>query len=219
MTPGLGAHEQRVTATSPDAGLSPAERTRAARVGAWMFRRRGVLPIPVLAAAIGVRCNMSVVTWSTGLTILACGELLRLSGVAVAGPATRRRTRAVGRLVTAGPFAWTRNPIYLGNGMMWTGVAVITGVPWLAAVGVAVFALEYGFIVRYEEGVLESTFGSSYLAYKRATPRWLPQRPAPRPRATDRRVNWRAALRAEATTMGHCGVAIAVLALKGILAR
>ena len=198
------------------APVSAAERTRAAQIGAWLFRYRGVLPIPLLVVPLCVRGSMSPTTWAVGLAMVAIGELLRLAGVAAAGPATRRRTRCVPHLVTDGPFAWARNPIYIGNGLVWTGVAIVTGVYWYVPFAVVAFAVEYGFIVRYEEGVLESTFGAAYLAYKGRTPRWLPRRPAPGPRPVDRRYGWRAACRSETSTLANCAAALGVVAVKGM---
>jgi protein-S-isoprenylcysteine O-methyltransferase Ste14 len=200
---------------APDA-MSAAEQTRAARIGAWLFRYRGVLPIPVLLVPLCVHASMTRLTWVAGLATIAAGEALRLSGVAAAGPATRRRTRCVPHLVTDGAFAWARNPIYIGNALVWTGVAIATGVLWYVPFAVAAFALEYGFIVRYEEGVLESTFGTAYLAYKQRTPRWIPRWPSLGPRAVGRHHDWRAACRSETSTLVNCAAAIGVVAAKGL---
>jgi protein-S-isoprenylcysteine O-methyltransferase Ste14 len=195
---------------------SAAERTRAARIGAWLFRYRGVLPIPVLLVPLCVHASMTRMTWAVGLAMIALGELMRLSGVAAAGPATRRRSRRVPHLVTDGAFAWARNPIYIGNAVVWTGVAIATGVLWYVPIAVAAFAVEYGFIVRYEEGVLESTFGTAYLAYKERTPRWIPRWPSRGPRAVGRHHDWRAACRSETSTLVNCAAAIGVVAVKGL---
>ena len=83
----------------------------------------------------------------------------------------------MGRLVTYGIFAWSRNPLYNGNFLVWMGFVVISGVTWFLPFAVLLFGLEYSFIVRYEEGVLETTFGRQYLDYKNCVPRWLPVRP------------------------------------------
>jgi protein-S-isoprenylcysteine O-methyltransferase Ste14 len=197
--------------------VSAAEQTRAARIGAWLFRYRGVLPIPVLLVPLCVHGSMTPFTWGAGLAAVAIGELMRLSGVAAAGPATRRRTRCVPHLVTDGPFAWARNPIYIGNAIVWTGVAIATGVLWYVPLAVVAFAVEYGFIVRYEEGVLESTFGTAYLAYKQRTPRWIPRWPSFGPRAVGRHHDWRAACLSETSTLVNCAAAIGVVAAKGLL--
>jgi protein-S-isoprenylcysteine O-methyltransferase Ste14 len=203
-----------VAVWTPSLAVSAAERTWAARIGAWLFRHRGVLPIPVLAVAIGVRGDVTTAGWIVGLTTIAAGVAIRLAGVAAAGPATRRRTRTVSDLITHGVFAWTRTPIYIGNGLAWTGLSICTGVRWFVPVAVAAFAVEYGLIVRYEEGVLESSFGSSYLTYKRRTPRWLPCRPSTGPRPVGPRHDWRSAWRSETSTLANCAAAIFVLLVR-----
>jgi protein-S-isoprenylcysteine O-methyltransferase Ste14 len=191
-----------------------AERLRSAQIGCWLFRHRGVLPVPLLAAALFLPARMSIASWSIGLAILVVAEVLRLAGVAAAGAGTRRRSRAVAHLITDGPFAWMRNPLYFGNGLAWIGVAAITGIPWLVPAGVAAFAIEYGLIVRYEEGVLESLFGEAYLVYKRRTPRWIPKRPQPGPRPLGRGYDWREAWRSESSTFANLALVLLALVAK-----
>ena len=116
-------------------------------------------------------------TWIAAVLMLV-GEAWRLWGVATAGTVTRRRSRNVQKLVTHGPFAWSRNPLYNGNFLIWMGIITLSGVLWFIPVAAVIFAVEYYFIVRYEEGVLESIFGAEYLAYKSRTSRWVPVPPA-----------------------------------------
>jgi protein-S-isoprenylcysteine O-methyltransferase Ste14 len=155
--------------------------------------------------------------WAAGLLVMSLGEAVRLSGVAVAGPETRRRSRGVAHLVTNGPFAWVRNPLYVGNGLAWLGIAIASGVPWLIPLGIIIFSVEYGLIVRYEEGVLESLFGAAYLAYKGRTPRWLPRPPAARPRPVGRHFDWRGAWRSESSTFLNLALAVAALLMKALI--
>jgi protein-S-isoprenylcysteine O-methyltransferase Ste14 len=156
----------------------PTERAAAARIGGWLFRYRGWLPVPFIIALLFSRGDMTTLAWLNGVAAIAVGAVLRLWAVAAAGSDTRRRSRTVHRLVTYGPFAWTRNPLYVANAIIWIGFLVIAGVHWFVPMAIAIFAAEYSAIVRYEEGVLESTFGQRYLEYKASTPRWLPIPPA-----------------------------------------
>ena len=155
-----------------------AECTRAARIGAVLFRHRGWLPVFFLLVPLLAPGSTSPLRWVLGLAFVVAGEWLRLAGVAAAGTVTRRRSRKVQRLVTYGPFAWSRNPLYNGNFLVWVGFGIISGVLWFLPIAVLIFAIEYTLIVRYEEGVLESIFGAEYLAYKERTPRWIPRPPA-----------------------------------------
>jgi protein-S-isoprenylcysteine O-methyltransferase Ste14 len=162
---------------SGDPSISEAERSTSARVGSVLFRHRGWLPVPFLLVPLLAHGTPDAMNWLLGFLFIALGEAFRLSGVAAAGTVTRRRSRAVQRLVTYGVFAWMRNPLYVGNFLIWIGFIVISGVLWFVPVAVLLFAAEYTLIVRYEEGVLESIFGEEYLRYKARTSRWVPRPP------------------------------------------
>ena len=157
--------------------ISSAERTPAARVGAWLFRYRGFLPVPFILVPLLVPGQQTARGWAIAALIIVSGEAFRMLGVSAAGTVTRRRSRDVQRLVTYGIFSWMRNPLYVGNLLIWIGFVVGSGVLWFLPIAVMLFAIEYTLIVRYEEGVLESIFGGEYLAYKARTPRWFPRPP------------------------------------------
>ncbi len=158
--------------------ISSAERSTAARVGAWLFRYRGFLPVPFILVPLLVPGRQTTQGWIIAAAIILAGEAFRLMGVSAAGTVTRRRSRDVQRLVTYGIFSWMRNPLYVGNLLIWIGFVVGSGVLWFLPVAIVLFAIEYHYIVRYEEGVLESIFGAEYLAYKARTPRWFPKPPS-----------------------------------------
>lgn len=191
--------------------ICEAEQTPTAQLGAHVFRNRGWLPLIFLGVPLLVPGEMTAVTWSIGLLLITTGETWRLLGVAAAGNCTRRRSRGVERLVTYGAFSWSRNPLYNGNFLIWTGFAVISGVFWFIPIMIAIFAIEYTLIVRFEEGVLESTFGATYLAYKQATPRWIPRPPAMPTRGP---MDWPQAWRSEVSTFLQYAVLVTVLWMK-----
>lgn len=196
--------------------VSAAELTPSARIGAFLFKNRGWLPILFLGVPLIARGDTAGTRWFIGGFLIFLGELFRLAGVAAAGTTTRRRSRNVQKLVTYGIFAWSRNPLYNGNFLVWIGFCVISGVLWFLPIAVLIFAAEYSLIVRYEEGVLESTFGRQYLDYKNRVPRWLPKKPdEPEPGEHD----WREALRSETSTFIQYAVLIAAFLVKGYFTR
>lgn len=76
-------------------------------------------------------------------------------------------------LVTTGPFAWSRNPNYLGAGLAGLGGAIGLDAPWLiGATLVAALILDV-WMIRPEEAYLEAEFGETYREYRRRTRRWL----------------------------------------------
>ncbi len=157
--------------------ISAAEQSRSARVGAFLFRYRGFLPVPFLLIPLLVPGEQSRSGWLTAALFIVAGEGCRLAGVAAAGSVTRRRSRDVQRLVTYGIFGWMRNPLYVGNLLIWIGFVIGSGMLWFIPFAIVLFAIEYALIVRYEEGVLESIFGTEYVEYKKRTPRWMPRSP------------------------------------------
>ena len=184
--------------TSPtESTISDAERSQSARIGAVLFRHRGWLPVPFLLVPLLAPGVSDAMNWILGFALIIVGEAIRLAGVAAAGTETRRRSRTVHRLVTYGIFAWMRNPLYVGNFLIWMGFTVVSGVLWFIPIAVVLFAVEYTLIVRYEEGVLETIFGGEYLTYKARTSRWFP-----RPPGTDEEGehHWGEAWRSEIST-------------------
>jgi protein-S-isoprenylcysteine O-methyltransferase Ste14 len=205
-----------MTAASPSSApppepVSESERSTGARIGAVLFRNRGWLPVPFLAVPLLAPGEMSATKWLLGALLVIAGELTRIAGVAAAGTVTRRRSREVQRLVTYGIFGWVRNPLYVGNFLAWIGFTVISGVLWFIPVAIVLFAVEYTFIVRYEEGVLESIFGQEYLDYKRRTPRWFPRPPAVRESGQH---DWKEAVWSERSTFMQYVALVIVFALK-----
>jgi protein-S-isoprenylcysteine O-methyltransferase Ste14 len=158
--------------------LVQTEPDRLTRLGGWLFRRRTALPLPVAAAILTLRIGQappSSTLIAAGIVITALGEAVRLWGVRHIGAVSRTRSDRLGPLVTTGPFAHVRNPLYLGNIALWIGFALTAQLVWLAAVAAVLLALEYHAIVRWEERLLEARVGDAYREYLSRVPRWVPR--------------------------------------------
>ena len=75
-------------------------------------------------------------------------------------------------LLTDGPYRFTRNPMYVGAIVVWSGWAVFYGTARVA-VGAAAVATGVSRAVRWEERALERRFGDEWRSYAAATKRWL----------------------------------------------
>ena len=76
-------------------------------------------------------------------------------------------------IVSTGPFAFSRNPIYVGALLGLIGFALAANSLWfLVALVVIFFVLEFGVVAR-EEAYLTRKFGQTYLDYKSKVRRWL----------------------------------------------
>lgn len=78
-------------------------------------------------------------------------------------------------LVTAGPFALCRNPLYVGSFLMSVGYFLMCNRIDVGAAGVVVFWLFHVGAVTYEERLLTEKFGQDYLDYCKAVPRFIPR--------------------------------------------
>ena len=76
-------------------------------------------------------------------------------------------------LVTSGPYAWCRNPMYLGHIIFLVGLAATLRSELGTASAVA-SAVWFQFRVRRDERRLGERFGEAYLAYARRVKRWVP---------------------------------------------
>ena len=112
---------------------------------------------------------------SVGIGLIAAGVLLMVWAV---GAMMLSRTTVVPHrqpdaLVTRGPFAFGRNPIYLGDVLVMAGAAVWIGpIFGLLLVPSLMVVLEWRFI-RPEEARLRGSFGPSYAAWSAKVRRWI----------------------------------------------
>ena len=77
------------------------------------------------------------------------------------------------RLVTSGPFAWSRNPMYLGHIIFLLGLTLTLQSPLAAAIAVGT-AVWFQSRVRRDERRLEERFGRAYQEYRARVRRWIP---------------------------------------------
>ena len=148
------------------------------RLGGWLFRHRTSLPLPIALAIVTLPAGETPpVPWlaAAGVVVTLLGELMRLWGVHHIGAISRTRSDRLGPLVASGPFAYLRNPLYVGNIALWVGFALTAGLAWLAPVVLVLLGLEYHAIVRWEESLLESRLGQAYRDYAARVPRWIPR--------------------------------------------
>ncbi len=188
------------------------------RIGGWLFRKRTSIPLPIVAALLLIppRAADAGAHWMVwaGLPIVLAGELIRMWGVHHIGSVSRTRTERLGPLIDHGPFAMVRNPLYIGNILLWLGFSVSARLPWLAPIVFILLALEYHAIVRWEERLLESRMGNSYREYLLRVPRWLPNLAGRSTSGEDAAFSWTQTLYSERGTFIAILAGYLLLALK-----
>jgi protein-S-isoprenylcysteine O-methyltransferase Ste14 len=163
LTPSHTAHE------SPKDHFSPIS------LGAKLFQWRDFTPIPLILVLLIVS-EPTAFSATLGLCSMIFGELIRIYGVAFIGSVSRtRNTQTTGNdLITGGPFAIVRNPLYVGNLFLASGIAIYSGHLWFVMLTLAAFAFQYYCIVKYEESLLLERFGDVYARYMEKVPAWFP---------------------------------------------
>jgi len=126
----------------------------------WLWPLQIPLRLPsVVLGAVICMLGIACVAWGR-ITLVKAG-----TNVSPLEPTTG--------IVTAGPFRFTRNPMYVGITALIFGVSLLLGTWWGVIVLLpATLALHYGVVLR-EERYLEQKFGALYLKLKRSVRRYL----------------------------------------------
>ena len=139
-----------------------------------IFKYRSYTPIPFLILML-VFENASVTSLIIGFVFALFGELIRLWGVSWAGSETRTTAGVGGSfLIISGPFGHVRNPLYVGNILMYLGFGIMSMAlfPYLQIIAILVFIIQYHFIVNEEEGYLIKTYSEDFKKYVDNVPRF-----------------------------------------------
>ena len=152
-----------------------------------IHRPRTLIPPPApyaIAILTGwwIDRNIQPFGWGLDATLHPLGWLSVAAGLALLAWTTltlwaHRTTvnpyKAVSTLCTAGPFRYSRNPIYLGDWLIFIGTSILLSTWWPLFFSPFIWAmLRYG-VIRHEEAHLETRFGETYRNYKARVRRWL----------------------------------------------
>jgi protein-S-isoprenylcysteine O-methyltransferase Ste14 len=148
------------------------------KFAAFIFRTRGIYMFIALAVSIILKYHSGGTTplplFIAGITIMAAVQVFRMYAASYLwGRQAVARVEA-DFLCTSGPFAYVRNPLYLGNFMIGTGLCIAVNEWYAYVLFAASFAFVYYIVIPYEEKYLQEKFGNSYLEYKAHTRRLIP---------------------------------------------
>jgi len=152
--------------------------------------RPNTLPWPpiifVSAIVIGVLLNvflplpwvgrpLSGILFALGWLMIAAFLALNVAAIRAMRRAgtTVRPDRATDHLVTDGPFAYTRHPLYLAGTMLLLGIGLIAGVAWFLLLALAAAFAVQKLAIEREESHLQARFGAAYRDYAARVRRWI----------------------------------------------
>ena len=110
--------------------------------------------------------GLAVIGLGLGLDLLSIFTLVRHK-------TTFRPDQGTTQLVTSGPYAFSRNPIYLGNTIAFAGAALAFDMLWLVIVLPLVTLAVQRLAIEREERHLAKVFGGAWEAYRRRVRRWV----------------------------------------------
>lgn len=76
-------------------------------------------------------------------------------------------------LIAKGIYLWTRNPMYLGMGILQAAIGILAANTWMIVLVPVTWFTIYLIAIRHEEKYLEGKFGDSYRGYKESVRRWI----------------------------------------------
>lgn len=123
-------------------------------------------PLPIAAARVTFAVGIILGILGIGLAVWGRTTLVR-------GGTNVSPFKPTTAIVSAGPYRFTRNPLYVGAMSLLLGVSICIGTWWGVIVLVPIlFVLHHGVVLR-EERYLERKFGESYATYKSTVRRYL----------------------------------------------
>jgi protein-S-isoprenylcysteine O-methyltransferase Ste14 len=128
------------------------------------------LPLAIVGAAMSSWWRIAAGCALAGLGVAIAASAMRsFASVGTPVPTWQPSTA----LAIAGPYRWSRNPIYLGLTTIYLGVTLATDCAWaLIALAPVLAIMRYGVIAR-EERYLERRFGAAYNEYRARVRRFL----------------------------------------------
>ena len=156
--------------------------------GQWLFRWRSYLPLllflvvgPAMVGFSEPRGNHSLdLAWEAFcLVVSLSGLVVRAMVVGTTPSGTSGRNTAEGQVAstlnTSGLYSVVRHPLYVGNYLMWIGVALFPRQWWPPVLVSLLFWLYYERIMFAEEEFLRRTFGAQFEEWAARTPAFLPR--------------------------------------------
>lgn len=197
-------------------------------IGNFLFKHRNLLfPLYVLALFVLFRPPSSLVHGFESMQVLAailtCVAGLVVRGIVIGLAYIKRgglnKKVYAANLVTEGMFSVCRNPLYVGNMLIYTGLFLMFGNGWCVLTGVVSFWFIYECIIAAEENFLSAKFGAAYAEYCRDVPRWLPRISKVGEAVSGMKFDWKKVIFKDYPTMSSSMIFLVCIRLWDILAN
>ncbi|HEY0914061.1 MAG TPA: isoprenylcysteine carboxylmethyltransferase family protein [Solimonas sp.] len=185
--------------------------------GRFFFRYRNAV-FPIVLAGLCLATEPGRGPWSLpldviGLLVVLAGQVMRgwVIGYAYIRRGGVNKEVYADDLVTSGVFAMSRNPLYVGNLLIYGGLFLVQNSLVAYLIGGAFFLYAYWSIVLNEEAYLRSRFGEAYERYCQEVPRWWPKLSRARSVLGGMPFEWRRVIAKDYSTAGAWMFALVVI--------
>jgi protein-S-isoprenylcysteine O-methyltransferase Ste14 len=147
------------------------------KLGKFLFWIRSYLLFPLVLVLV-VLAKPSLWRFFLGLGLMMGGKGIRIWAAGYIGGVLKTTSKNMqGSLVTAGPYAHLRNPLYVGNFILGAGACVMSGINWwiIFPIFFVLFIFQYWNIILFEEATLREKFGQKFEDYCSDVPRVIPK--------------------------------------------
>jgi protein-S-isoprenylcysteine O-methyltransferase Ste14 len=180
-------------------------------IGNFFFRYRNALfPLIFATGALTLRpqimfdsLGLDRILVATGMVLALLGQAVRLITIGFDYIHRGGKDGQVyaGRLVRGGVYGITRNPMYVGNALIATGMTMHFGSPLGYVILIPLFLFVYQAIVAAEEAYLRNKFGAEYDDYEKSVNRYLPAFSRVRESFAGMRFDWRKSIKKDLGTV------------------
>ena len=150
-------------------------------LGNFLFRHRSFTPIPLIVLVFILFKPMDLGKWNIilnlgGLLVSFFGEFIRVMavGYSFAGTSGRESYLRADALNVTGIYSIVRNPLYIGNFFIFSGLVVVFSNPYAVLVFGIFLVVQYYFVILAEEDFLRGKYGEEYDTYCRRVKRIFP---------------------------------------------
>lgn len=158
------------------------------------------------------------IIWPLGISIVLLGVGIRVWSTKHIGRRIPTMKKKGKELVRTGPYAIVRNPLYIGNILIATGLSILSELIWLVPFFILYFFILNHFVVLYEEKKLLSRWGDEYQTYLSEVPRWMPKVKEWHGAKTNS-FTWIRAVRAEVPSLSVILFVVAIFVFKDFINR
>ncbi|MCP4156277.1 MAG: hypothetical protein GY757_51665 [bacterium] len=151
------------------------------KLGNFLFEHRSFTPVPLIILVVVLfrpvdLGEMNPLVNSIGIVISILGELIRIMavGYSFAGTSGRESYLRADNLNSTGIYSIVRNPLYIGNFFIFSGLVVVFSNVWAILVFAFFLILQYYFVVLAEENYLKGEYSKDYEDYCNRVRRIIP---------------------------------------------